>query len=152
MMGAKQFKSLLFVPASRLDMAAHAHERGADAVILDLEDGVAAADRPAARAALNSLLAGLERNGVPALVRINSLESGGVLDIEALANRFTPPLLLPKVTEPGQILAVEECWIASGSGCSGHARLRLAWLAWQLPRYGALWSHLATCKNHWLCW
>jgi citrate lyase subunit beta/citryl-CoA lyase len=99
-------------------MAAHAHERGADAVILDLEDGVAAADRPAARAALNSLLAGLERNGVPALVRINSLESGGVLDIEALANRFTPPLLLPKVTEPGQILAVEECWIASGKALS----------------------------------
>ena len=52
----ERFRSLLFVPASRLDMVARAHERGADAVILDLEDGVAEANRPAARASLASSL------------------------------------------------------------------------------------------------
>ena len=49
MTSASPFKSLLFVPATRLDMAARAHERGADAIILDVEDGVAEADKAAAR-------------------------------------------------------------------------------------------------------
>jgi citrate lyase subunit beta / citryl-CoA lyase len=43
--------ALLFCPADRPDRFAKALER-ADAVILDLEDAVAAADKPAARAAL----------------------------------------------------------------------------------------------------
>ena len=119
MTNARPFKSLLFVPASRLDMAERAHERGADAIILDLEDGVAEADRPAARDTLNALLEDLRRKGVPALVRINSLETGGVLDIGAIADTFTPPLLLPKVTEPEQIAAVEACWESSGKRLSG---------------------------------
>jgi len=117
-MKAKQFKSLLFVPASRLDMAERAHERGADAVILDLEDGVAAADKPAARNTVGSLLEGLRGKGVQVLVRINSLDDGGASDIEAIPDVFTPPLLIPKVTEPGQLLAVEECWVSSGKELS----------------------------------
>jgi len=99
-------------------MAERAHERGADAIILDLEDGVAEADRPAARNTLNALLEGLQHKGVHVLVRINSLESGGVLDIDAIADTFTPPLLIPKVTGPGEILAVEECWVSSGKELS----------------------------------
>lgn len=117
-MTASPFKSLLFVPASRLDLAERAHQRGADAVILDLEDGVAEADRPAARETLGALLEGLHRTGTHALVRINALDDGGVLDIEAIPDTFTPPLLIPKVTEPSQLLAVEECWQACGNELS----------------------------------
>lgn len=117
-MTTKQFKSLLFIPASRLDMAERAHERGADAVILDLEDAVAEADKPAARTALNALLEGLQTTGVYAMVRINSLDSGGMLDITAIADTFSPPLLVPKVTEPGQLLAVEDCWSSCGKQLS----------------------------------
>lgn len=113
-MKTKQFRSLLFVPASRLDLAKRAHERGADAVILDLEDGVAAADKDTARNALNTLLKELEQQGVVTLVRINSLASDGALDIEAIDNSFSPALLIPKVTNPAQVLAVEESWLASG--------------------------------------
>lgn len=118
MTSARPFKSLLFVPGSRPDMAERAHERGADAIILDLEDGVAEADKAAARKTLNALLEGLQLKGVPALVRINSLETGGVLDIGAIADRFTPPLLLPKITEPEQIAAIEACWESSGRSLS----------------------------------
>jgi citrate lyase subunit beta/citryl-CoA lyase len=114
MMIAKQFKSLLFVPASSPDMAERAHERGADAIILDLEDGVADADRPAARNGLGSLLGELQGKGVEALVRINSLKDGGALDIAAIPDQFAPPLLLPKVTEPEQIMAAETCWVSCG--------------------------------------
>lgn len=114
----RPFKSLLFVPASRLDMVERAHQRGADAVILDLEDGVAEADKPAARTALNSLLEGLANTGVQAMIRINSLDSGGLQDIATIAGTNTPPLLLPKVIGPEQIMAVEECWVSSGKELS----------------------------------
>ena len=117
-MTAKPFKSLLFVPASRLDMAQRVHERGADAVILDMEDGVAESDRPAARKTLSSLLDSLHHRGVRAMVRISSLESGGALDIEAISNAHSPPLLIPKVSDPDQLLAVEKCWQASGKKLS----------------------------------
>ena len=45
-------RSLLYVPASAPRFVAKAHERGADAIILDLEDSVAVAEKDAARAAL----------------------------------------------------------------------------------------------------
>lgn len=122
MLSAKKIRSLLFVPASRLAMVERAHERGADAVILDLEDGVAEADRPAARTRLNTLLESLQRKGVQTLVRINSLESGGVSDIESIADTLAPPLLIPKVTEPEQLVAVEESWVGAGKAL---ASLRL---------------------------
>ncbi|MFT5577692.1 MAG: citrate lyase subunit beta/citryl-CoA lyase [Paraglaciecola psychrophila] len=112
------YKSLLFVPASRQDMAERAHQRGAGGIILDLEDGVAAEQKPAARATLNSLLQMLQDNRVTALVRINSLETGGRLDIAAIDSRFTPALLIPKVTTPAQLLAVQSCWTDSGKALS----------------------------------
>ena len=115
---AKPFRSLLFVPASRLDMAERAHERGADAIILDLEDSVAEEDRPTARSTLGPLLESLQLEGVQALVRINSLDAGGARDIEAIPDRFTPPLLLPKVSDPGQIVAAEQCWLSCGKALS----------------------------------
>lgn len=117
-MRASPFKSLLFVPASRLDLAERAHQRGADAIILDLEDGVAEADRPASRKALGTLLKDLRSKGTEVLVRINSLDNGGALDIEALANTCAPPLLVPKVSEPEQLLAVEKCWLSCGNELS----------------------------------
>jgi citrate lyase subunit beta/citryl-CoA lyase len=113
-MGARQFRSLLFVPASRLDMVGRVHERGADAVILDLEDGVAEANKPAARNTLGSLLEDLQGKGVQTLVRINSLDDGGTLDIDAIPDAFSPPLLLPKVTDPEQVVAAEKYWLSCG--------------------------------------
>ena len=118
MTSAKKFKSLLFVPASQLEMAERAHERGADAIIIDLEDGVAATDRPAARSTLKSLLETLQSKGVQTLVRINNLDDGGALDIEAIPHAFTPPLLLPKVSSPEQIVAAEQCWVSCGKELS----------------------------------
>lgn len=117
-MTAIPFKSLLFVPACRLDLAARAHLRGADAIIVDLEDGVAEVDKPSARKTLGALLKDLHNKGIQALVRINALDDGGVLDIEALPKACTPPLLIPKVTEPEQLLAIEECWLSCGNTLS----------------------------------
>ena len=45
-------RSMLYVPASSERFVAKAHERGADAIILDLEDGVAPSEKTKARASL----------------------------------------------------------------------------------------------------
>ena len=52
-----RWRSLLFVPAHVERFVARAHERGADAVILDLEDAVPAAEKPAARERLAASIA-----------------------------------------------------------------------------------------------
>ncbi|MFT6051847.1 MAG: citrate lyase subunit beta/citryl-CoA lyase [Halioglobus sp.] len=113
MMTAKRCRSLLFVPASRLDMIDRAHQRGADVVILDLEDGVAEADKFAARQSLNSQLEKLHSHGVDTMVRINSLEAGGALDLQAMATSHNTAVLVPKVSDPEQLLAVRDCWLAA---------------------------------------
>ena len=51
-------RTVLFCPASRPERFAKALASGADAVCLDLEDGVGPADKEAAREALASFLSG----------------------------------------------------------------------------------------------
>ncbi|MGH8807420.1 MAG: HpcH/HpaI aldolase/citrate lyase family protein [Noviherbaspirillum sp.] len=60
--------SYLFVPGNRPERFAKACASGAGAVIVDLEDAVAPADKPAARAAVATALSAAQ----PMLVRINS--------------------------------------------------------------------------------
>jgi len=60
--------TFLFVPGDRSERFDRATGSGADVVIADLEDGVAPANRPAARANVLSLL----RSGGSAVVRINA--------------------------------------------------------------------------------
>lgn len=59
----------LFVPATRVDRVTKAFDAGADAVIVDLEDAVDAADKDAARQALAAHLPGSTR---PVWVRVNA--------------------------------------------------------------------------------
>ena len=83
----------LFVPGHRPELLAKAGASGADAVILDLEDAVADADKPAAHAALMSRPA----LPVPLVVRCNGFDSRWFAkDMAALAK--TPPqmIMLPK--------------------------------------------------------
>ena len=67
----------------------------ADAVILDLEDSVAAGAKPAARDIAAAVLAG--RRDTALLVRVNSFQSGHLeADLEALRNVTPDGLVLPK--------------------------------------------------------
>ena len=52
-----RIRSLLYVPASSERFLAKAHERGADAIILDLEDAVVPARKDAARERLDGAVA-----------------------------------------------------------------------------------------------
>jgi len=63
---------LLYVPASEKRFVAKAHTRGADAIILDLEDSVAPDYKDAARAMLASSIASAGQSGATVFVRINA--------------------------------------------------------------------------------
>ncbi|HEU5222819.1 MAG TPA: CoA ester lyase [Candidatus Lumbricidophila sp.] len=94
--------ALLFCPASRPDRFAKALDR-ADAVILDLEDGVSATNRPAAREAL--VATPLEPSRV--IVRVNAVGTDDfALDVLALARTNYRTVMLPKCERPSDIDAV----------------------------------------------
>ena len=67
-------RSLLYVPASSEKFLARAHERGADALILDLEDAVAPQEKLAARARLEDAVPSAGQSGAKVFVRINAGE------------------------------------------------------------------------------
>ena len=113
-----RLRSLLYVPAHSERFVARAYERGADGIILDLEDSVPEADKDRARDALIDSARSVGRNGAQVFVRINAGErqradaeaarrAGAALmvakaGLEAL-DRLQGPLLA-MLEDPGAIL------------------------------------------------
>jgi citrate lyase subunit beta/citryl-CoA lyase len=99
-------RSLLYVPASSERFLARAHERGADALILDLEDAVAPQEKLAARARLREAVPSAGRTGAKIFVRINS---GELLfgDAEAACRAGTFGLFVPKVRAPADLARID---------------------------------------------
>lgn len=91
----------LFVPGSRPDRFIKAAASEADAVIIDLEDAVAAADKEAARTAAAREAGGL---GVAVIVRVNAVGTPWhEADCAALAGAGLSALMLPKAESPSGI-------------------------------------------------
>ena len=90
-------RSMLFVPADSERKLAKGLDSGADALILDLEDSVAAANRPAARRLARDFLEAHASDRILRYVRINPLASGLALDDLAATVAGRPDgILLPK--------------------------------------------------------
>src|SRR2546429_2006197 len=90
-------RSLLFVPADGERKLARGLESGADALILDLEDSVAAANRPTARGLAREFLEAHGPDRVRRYVRIIPLASGLALDdLAATVGGRPDGILLPK--------------------------------------------------------
>ncbi len=98
----------LFVPGNRPDRFAKAMASGAGQVILDLEDAVSPADKPAARAAIASFLATLnsaQRQLV--VVRLNDAHSDAHdADLQWLANVPVHTVMLSKCESAEQVTQV----------------------------------------------
>lgn len=95
-----RFRSLLYVPANAEKFIAKAHERGADAIILDLEDAVPPAEKEQARAGLAEAVAAVSRNGAQVFVRINAEPELQKNDAEAACAAGAYGLYLPKARDP----------------------------------------------------
>lgn len=92
----------LFCPADRPERFAKA-AAAADVVILDLEDGVAATDRPAARIALRDNPLDPERT----VVRINAASTDDhARDLQALADTAYATVMLSKTESAAQVDAL----------------------------------------------
>lgn len=148
--------ALLFCPADRPERYGKAAER-ADVVIVDLEDAVAPADRPAAREALTASNLDPDRT----IVRVNPIGTDDhALDLEALAATGYRCVMLAKTESAAQVtdlysttgasvLALVETplgvvraeEIASAPGCSGlmwGAEDLLAAMGGSTSRYSAV--------------
>ena len=99
----KAVRSMLFAPGDRPDLIAKAARSSAHAVIVDLEDAVAAAVKQEARANLGSLPAG----EVPFFVRLNGLDTGLMWDdLVAAAHAGVDGVIVPKAELPQVVLKV----------------------------------------------
>jgi citrate lyase subunit beta/citryl-CoA lyase len=97
-------RSWLIVPADSEEKLAAALDSKADAVIFDLEDSVAAAQRPHAREVLRNFLGGRPSGGPQRWVRINPLESEfSGPDLACCEDLDLDGLVLPKVEEGDQV-------------------------------------------------
>lgn len=99
-------RSLLYVPVSSERFLAKAHERGADAIILDLEDSVAPAQKDAARARLVDAVPMVARSGAIVFVRINSEPERIHADAEEACRAGANGLFVTKTREPHTLISL----------------------------------------------
>lgn len=97
----------LFIPATEPRFLEKAAERGADAIVLDLEASVVATRKAEAREALASAVAFLEGKGPDILVRVNMGWRLPFLDIEAAALEGVSALLVPDVRDQTILMAID---------------------------------------------
>jgi citrate lyase subunit beta/citryl-CoA lyase len=105
-----QARSFLFVPGNRHERFEKAARSGADVVILDLEDGVAPGDKPAAREAIAREWAKVKAVGIPVVVRLNALSTAyGETDLAWAAQLDAPAaVMLPKAETAAPIERVHD--------------------------------------------
>ena len=105
-------RSFIFSPGLNPAMFPKALASGADIVCVELEDGIAPKDKPAARAGGLGLFATPQADdGVERIVRINCLRTAfGLADVEAVLASDTPPpaLMLPKVMTPDEVVWLDD--------------------------------------------
>jgi citrate lyase subunit beta/citryl-CoA lyase len=102
------WRSLLFVPVLQERFLAKAHTRGADAIILDLEDSILPTHKAAARAALPAAVPRVAQAGADVVVRINRPLDLAVADIAAAVMPGVAALMLPKVMGPEHVRLLGE--------------------------------------------
>jgi citrate lyase subunit beta / citryl-CoA lyase len=102
------WRSLLFVPIIREKFVASAHRRGADAIILDLEDSVPEEEKQRGRELIASAAKEVGRAGAEVLVRINRPWQQAFRDIEAAVSAPVTALMCPKVESPEHLGVIAE--------------------------------------------
>ncbi|MCC5940881.1 MAG: CoA ester lyase [Balneolaceae bacterium] len=99
-------RSLLFVPAGKLDKWGKAEASGADVLCIDLEDSVPPDEKLEARSEVFAFLEHGTQNHPLVILRINSIETDfGKSDLEMIRELSNPVggLMVPKLTEAGSL-------------------------------------------------
>ncbi len=101
-------RSLLYVPGSAAHFIEKAHLRGADAIIVDLEDAVAPSEKIAARNNLEKTIAIVGQNGTPVFVRVNNDDGLLQSDCIAACRAGAFGLYLPKISNVQALVSLDE--------------------------------------------
>jgi citrate lyase subunit beta/citryl-CoA lyase len=102
------WRSMLFVPVTVAKFVERAAERGADALILDLEDSVPSGEKPRGRELLQQAAATVARHGADVVVRINRPWRQALRDIEAAISPAVQALMLTKVESADHVRMIAE--------------------------------------------
>jgi citrate lyase subunit beta/citryl-CoA lyase len=106
---APLWRSLLYVPANAERFVAKAAQRGADVVILDIEDSIPPDRKAEARTALPGAIATVAgAKACEVMVRINRPWRLAIADLEAAVIPGLDALCLPKVDGADHIRAIDE--------------------------------------------
>ena len=98
------WRSMLFVPAAAPQRWAKAHTRGADAIIVDLEDSTQPEAKAAARAQARDAVKTLHANGAVVTVRVNNDPLYLEDDLEAAVVDGLNAIVMPKVEEAEELV------------------------------------------------
>jgi citrate lyase subunit beta/citryl-CoA lyase len=98
-------RSWLFIPGDSDKKLAKADGTGADALILDLEDSVAPANKAAAREKVRTFLDRRRpgQRGSQLWVRINPLDDAALIDLAAIVGGAPEGIMLPKINGPADV-------------------------------------------------
>ena len=99
------WRSLMFVPVTAEKFVRTGADRGADAIILDLEDAVAPSQKEHARTLIAGAIPQVSRNGADVVVRVNRPWRLLVRDLEAAVIPGVAALMLTKVDSPEHVQA-----------------------------------------------
>lgn len=102
------WRSILYVPGNVPRFIDRAHERGADCVLVDLEDSVTAAEKARARAMLPETLKKVVRGGADVAVRINRPLRLAIADLEAAVRPGLAALFVTKAESVQHLRLLDE--------------------------------------------
>jgi len=102
------WRSILYVPGNVPKFIDKAHERGADCVLVDLEDSVQPAQKPEARAMLAETMSKVARGGADVAVRINRPMRLAIADIEAAVRPGLSALFVTKTESVQHLRLLDE--------------------------------------------
>jgi len=101
-------RSMLFLPGNNPNMLINGNCLGADAVIFDLEDAVAPAEKDAARILVRNTMRYMDFRGCEIIVRINSVDTAyWKADIDAILPYKPNLILLPKTSTAQDALTAD---------------------------------------------
>ncbi len=119
---ARLRRSMLITPGDRPERLARAVGLPADSVVFDLEDGVGAAQKPAARACIAEALETLDFAGRERVVRTNAATTPDFeADLTALPLELVDAIFLPKAENPSDVTKLS-AWLDANETPSARAR------------------------------
>src|SRR5207302_5928116 len=100
-------RSRLYLPGSEPKYFINAALHGPDAIILDLEDSVHAAEKDSARILVRNALRAVDFGSCERMVRINQLPVG-LEDLDEVIPESPDLILIPKVERPEQVIEASQ--------------------------------------------